>query len=269
MIEFDPTGIGKKDGAYFISHSFLDDKTEQILNDYAPKLLQEPQAIDYEDFIINYLGANEMSFAHLYSEQGQTLGCTVFNRQAIDVFDKERQCRTKLEMPEKSIILDNSVVDGKRKAQEIITALHEAGHLWMHKGFYMQHDGQLYFDERKGIVCCRKDDIFSAKYNCKLADAHHRREWQATAFAVKLAMPKSSIKVATAEILTKYGVNGTLIIDECEETDMLFQHTLPEELRNIYGVSKESIRYRLKELGLCMMKADYEESHAQISFFDI
>ena len=97
----------------YLRYSEIEDITERLLEDYCPDLLKIPNAIEYDDFLENYLEVN-LDYQHIYSStgEGDILGCSTFSQQKIAIFDKENMRKAYIDCPPKTVILDMSLVDG-------------------------------------------------------------------------------------------------------------------------------------------------------------
>ena len=272
MISFNAARFLNRDRTGFIiSYEQIEEMTEEILKDYAPCVFQEPQAIECDDFLENYLKV-KVDYQHIYTRPGgdKILGCSTFNRQTIPVFDEELRCKRDLECEPRTVILDRSLMDGNRKIQENITGLHEGGHIWLHSSLLTEIEGQLHMQTTNGVFCCRTSGVETGlDRDCKLSTESDWREWQATTFAVTLALPRESLRRIVPELFRKHGVDGAqLVVDADLGAKRLAEHTIPEALRDIYNMSKEAIFYRLKKLGFYITKKEYDANHAQLSLFD-
>lgn len=271
MISFDTSKCKfTKDGGVYLSYNQIEKLTEEILTDYKPQILKDPQPVEYDDFLECYLEVN-VDYQHIYTTglQGDILGCTLFSRQQLPVFDREHMCKSFRTYDPITIVLDCSLTDGSRKVQENITGLHEGGHVWLHGSFFMEAVGQMKInDVMSERICCRKD-CMEAIEQMRCSDAEMWREWQATTFAVTLALPRQSLEISVPEIFRKYGINGQQMITDADQGAYeLSYRIIPEELHNIYNMSKEAIRYRLERTGFYITKKKYEEDHAQLTLFD-
>ena len=275
MISFDSGSFHKtRDGGIYLKYEEIEGLTEELLLDYDKTLLINPRAIEYDDFLEGYLGVN-LLYEDIYTPDSDNviLGCSVFNRQNIAIFDKENMCKSYVSCEPRTVIIDNAVVTGNRQIQENITGLHEGGHIWMHSEQFTQIEGQLAVDCYSGAICCRKSDIYIDNRigTFRPGNAEMWREWQANVFAVTIALPKKSLDISINDLFKKYGVDtDALIVDMDYGAKRLAEQTIPEELRSIYNMSKESIKYRLEKTGFYKTKKKYEEEHSniQMSLFD-
>ncbi len=275
MIKFDSSKYHKtRDGGVYLKYEDIEMMTEQIIIDYDESLLRYPRAIEYDDFIEGYLGATLM-YQDIYTPDPDDviLGCTVFNNQAVPIFDRESMRKSYVNCRPGTIILDNSLIQGERKIQENISGLHEGGHYWLHKEQFAEIEGQKSLNDFNGTICCRRGDIESSGglEKSRLNNAEMWREWQANIFAVTIALPKKSLDIAVRELFKKYGIDtDVLIVDAGFGYRYIADKTIPGELSEIYNMSMQSIKYRLEKTGFYTTKKKYEEEHsnAQMSIFD-
>ncbi|MCR5368551.1 MULTISPECIES: hypothetical protein [Eubacterium] len=263
-----------KYGGLYLSYSDIEQLTEDIIMDYRSAILTEPQAVEYDDFLEGYLDAN-IQYQYIYSKNDNNiiLGCTVFNKQRVYIFDKENMKKDYIECEPRTVILDCSLVDGNRKVQENITGLHEGGHLYIHPGQFAHDEGQMFIQGIEGIICCRKDEIEKTDtllvYNGNSAELW--REWQANVFAVTMALPKRSLDISVRELFRKYNISEEQLITDADSSNKyLAEHIIPAELKKIYNMSKESIKYRLFKTGFYTTMEKYKDAHTniQMSVFD-
>jgi hypothetical protein len=275
MISFKSSDFHKtKDGGVYLKYDDIERLTEEIILDYDCTLLSSPRKIEYDDFLEGYLGVN-LTYRDLYTASSDEiiLGCTVFDEKKIPVFDRENMRKSYVECEPNTVIIDNSVVTGERKVQENITGLHESGHVWLHTSQLKAVEGQMSVDSYRGQVCCRKSDIEGIDKLDALrpTNAEMWREWQANVFAVTMALPKKSLDITVNELFSRHGIDTeSLVFDADSGTKYLAEQVIPGELKAIYNMSKESIRYRLMKKGFYKSKKKYEDEHAnvQMSLFD-
>jgi len=255
-------------GNCFLSLSDIDDITENLLKDYKPTLLTDPQAVDFDDFIGSYLGY-EIDYQHIFYNlnEPEILGCALFDKQKIKIFKTDHSGVEFLEYDENTIIIDRVLVDEtdpSRHIQLVSTALHEAGHLYLQQEWGRANKDQinLFSPERK--ICCRKSDCEIFSITTSQQDKF--REWQANKFAFAIALNKYALKDAFIDILRRTGIKqDVLIMDHFPES--FYRHEITEQLKNVFEVSKEGIFYRLKELKLYVSQIEFDESRSQTSLF--
>ena len=260
-----------KTGGLYLKYSDIEEITKDILLDYDKTLLTEPHAIEYDDFLEGYLGV-DIDYQHIYTPRAEDviLGCTLFTKQYLNVFNKEKMIKESYLYIHITVVLDRSLVDGVRKIQDNITGLHEGGHVWLHKDQFTEIQGQYSLNFSKGKICCRKADIEKVNMdNYKPSNDEKWREWQANVFAVTLALPKQSLEITVRALFDRYGVDKQLVMDADYGALELAYDTIPKQLKKIYNMSKEAITYRLIKLGYYITKEQYVERnrYVQMSLF--
>ena len=268
MIEFKSNLYGKcKDGTCYISDKEIEEWTELIIEDYDKSYFTEPRLFDYERFLYDYLNVDNIDYRDIYSEDGQEImGCAIFNKQPLKIIDEESGCLDAIVYNPNTVVIGNVVMEGSRKIQENFTGMHEGGHLWMHKNVYSQMEGQktIY---KTGIAVCRTQDVLRNKKRSLTPD--EMKEHQANVFASRLMMPKKSLEIVMDDLFRKYGItDNQLVYDEPSLKDIA-NHKIPQELKNIYGISKQSAVIRLKSLEYYITKEMYIQDKKQLTIFDI
>ncbi len=271
MIPFDYSRFHRtKMGGIYLSYQQIEELTEMLLQDYNPKLLTDPMAIEYDDFLEGYLGV-DLDYQHIYTSgnEGDILGCALFSGQRLAIFDKENMRKSYREYGPNTVVLDLSLIEGDRAIQENITGLHEGGHVWIHGPILQADQHQMTLSGVEfGKTCCSRRGIerFEKPYS-SLEESW--REWQATTFAVTLALSRKSLEISVPELFDRYGIKGRqMVVDADPGSWELSYHTIPEALGRIYNMSKEAIRYRLEKTGFYITKKKFEEEHAQMTLFD-
>lgn len=254
MIEFRCTRVDRKNNnTPVLKDSEIDSLAESVIFDYKPHLLKEPGRIDCFHFLEFYLGAN-VEFQDIYYDGGRPiLGATAFSREKLKVFDRERFCTRDIEVEARTVIIDNSVMEHGKEGMALFTALHEAGHLWLHQGVYARYSEQMSIFNMEGIrpvVCCRRDSIESFGRKRRFHTGHEWREHQADYFASAVAMPKSTFVPFAGNLLMEAGIKGGKIIkgSDCG-LDYYAGVVMPGEVSRAYGVSKTAAYIKLKKFG--------------------
>jgi hypothetical protein len=179
-----------------LSHKEIDEYAHKLLADYKPELLHEPGAINFQHFLESYLGMR-IDFQDIYSDpERPILAMTVFKRGRIKVFDKERKRVKQITVPERTVVIDNAVMEHGRESLALFTGMHEGGHITMHWHVYTgaSFDGEEYdpdfeYDRELGHVVCRREDIESRGIGRAARTAEQWRERHADYFAAATAMP--------------------------------------------------------------------------------
>jgi Zn-dependent peptidase ImmA (M78 family) len=154
-----------------------------------------------------------LNFEYQYiRNDGRVLGLTVFNSAFVPVYDEEYKQYELIRVQGNTVIIDAHLFDQKMDGRFRYTCAHELGHYVRHKEFYLAEDVQA---AKSGEVEWSTEEDTSA-------------EWQADYFGCCLLMPKGVVKKAF------YRTTGDKII----------------ALANLFRVSQQSMRIRLKEIGL-------------------
>ena len=213
----------------------IDVIAERMLLDYNPKLLKKPQAVDVEDFAFNYLKLKQ-DFQYL-SNSGLYLGMLVFNNTSkIPVYVPEVNRAEYISARAGTIIVDNSLIEDGQENRYRFTIGHECFHDIFHFEYYgAYNENQITFlDEvQKPLICCRAVSAYKEKNKRVWTDVDFM-EYQANQGSAALLMPETTVRLAVEEL-------------KQTEEDLLF---LAYNISEIFKVSQESARYRLKHLGI-------------------
>lgn len=255
MIKFRPNRVDRKNNnTPILSDSEIDDLAEMLLADYKPRLLKEPQEINYLHFLESYLGAN-IAFEDIYYEEGEQpiFGATSFNTEYMKVFDCENMCIKAIKLESRTIVIDNYVMMEGKEGLALFTALHEAGHLWIHPGVFTKISGQIsmFRDmEISPIVCCRRSSIENFGKKKSLETAKDFREHHADYFASAIAMPKSTFIPLAKEIIKAEGISDNIVIEDLDiEHNWFANEEFPNKISKVYGVSKQAAYIKLRKFG--------------------
>ena len=271
MITFKPTKYKRTpSGINILKYEQIESITEELLKDYDYSYLTTPKELEMEDFAINYLEAHEVDYQYIWTKDPRikVLGVTTFNDCEIPIINGDIKTKELYPYNKHSIIIDRSLVDGTRDAQFGITAFHECGHLYLHKRIYEEMEGQLSLTIDGDKTICSRTDIESYKKNRMTSD-HEWLEWQATIFAVTIALNSKSVSVFMNEVFKKNKIKEEiLILDNPDDYGFIHNYLLPQ-MSSIYGISKEAVFYRLMKLGYIKSLKDYEKDKAQLTIYDI
>ena len=221
----------------------IDEFAYEVLEDYRPKLLQEPGAISFEHFLESYLGVT-LRFADIYSKDPERAiyAITAFSDGTIKVFDRENERITNMIVWANTVIIDNSVMERGKEGLAMFTGLHESGHILIHP--------KVYETFRAGQVCCRRENVESFGNGGSQRTPEQWLEHQADYFAAALAMPNVTFVPFVNEFLREQGVyKRSIVLNEDEDLDILAKDLLPERIHEVYGVSKHAASVKLKKSG--------------------
>jgi len=303
MIEFRSRRVDKS-GTPILSDAEIDVFAHDVLRDYKPDLLREPGKIRFDHFLESYLEVG-LEFHDIYNENPnhQILGATAFQDERLRVFDRERMRVASIPVAAWTVIIDNSVMRPGKEGLALFTGLHESGHIMLHSGVYANgcadqlslfEDAPLplvtcYYGnnelspatERQGITrFCDFDfaprgaesnrefiENFAASATRKRSPAEWR-EHHADYFAAALAMPNATFKPAVNQLLRENDIwKGKIITGIDEDLDYLAKYFLPEQISEIYGVSKRAAFVKLCKTGFVIDKETHRQRELQVSFY--
>lgn len=261
MIEFRWSKVDKKNNnTPILKDAEIDELAEMVMHDYKPQLLKDPAPIDHLHFLEFYLGAN-VRFMDIYYDEKPIWGATAFNdEEYIRVFDRENTCIRAEKLNNRTIVIDNYVMQEGKEGLALFTCLHEGGHLWLHPGVYTKPSDQLSLFPEPGkeyVVCCRQEDIQSFGRRKNFKTAKEWREHHADYFASAFAMPKSTFIPLALEILKSEGISGGRVVTGVDfQHDWFAENVFPKRISEIYGVSKQAAYIKLRKFGFIIAKSD-------------
>lgn len=136
------------------------------------------------------------------------------------------------------------------------TLAHELSHLVLHHDFF--NDGDVYNELVNNFQWSESEQI-SAN--------NQRLEWQANVFASCMLVPKDEIIEIVRDVLVKLNVNhfnhGVIYLDE-QLCNLNTFRCISRKVKNLYGVSEQSVELRLKQLRLLN---DNRASGGELSHF--
>ena len=264
----------KNNNTPILSNKEIDQFVHAVLEDYKPALLQEPSKINFEHFLESYLGATVLYYDIFHEEdKPPILGVTAFKDGYLKIFDRESLCVCTIPISANTVVIDRSLVENGETGRAMFTGLHEGGHLMMHSGVYNPDlDGQISFieDELCSVLSCRRDSIaefIPNPWGTRTRTPAEWREYHANYFAAAIAMPNATFRPFVQCLLRQHGFRkGQIVTGRDEDLDYLAEVLLPEEISEVYGVSKQAAFIKLKQAGFVMDKKAHAEKEAQLVF---
>lgn len=238
-----PTYKTKKDGVPVLSNKQIEADVLLLIEQYNPELLKNPQPLDIEDFVENFIGFN-VHYLDL-TNNGSILGRMVFNKRKILAYDSEANDITYSPVDENTVVLDNSLLSGNEYLFRS-TMGHECGHGIYHKQIFKKDDNQLslFPEEEMSATVCRKRDILGSAQKGKrtLETLHDWTEHHANYFSAALLMNKSAMQVLCGDRALRERLRA--------EAPGWENEILAGYVSETFNVSKTSAKIRLNELDL-------------------
>lgn len=224
---------------YYLSRKNIEDYASEVMKQYKPECLHIPQSIDVYDFMENFMEL-ETDYKNLSPDQS-VLGLTSFSDGIYYVWNDDRTRQYPIEVKNRTVILENSLLDSNHDGRERFTVMHECSHQILHSDCFTEAVNL----SNIGLLSCAKRDIESAKK--KLVTSRDWIEWQANAMAAAMLMPAEMVKQLFYEMMevtrktSKHPYGLTLGLDL-----MIF------DMSDVFKVSHTAMKIRLVQL--CLIK---------------
>lgn len=228
--------INRRTGALILGKNRLDDYATKFLNKYCRQALVEPMSLPVDDILADAkLTVKEVSL----SANLDVFGCCLLLDGYVDVYSKEEKRYIPTFFKKGTILIDSSsgalLGEGARRN----TLIHELLH-WEkdQKYFEILALKNAQASEELYPILCRQSERFYEPTEGNKSKANEVKwlEWQAHRLAPRILMPKLMFK---KQVL--YYINDEQV-DSCDE--------LLEKLSEFFGVSRQSAKYRILEVGL-------------------
>lgn len=239
----------KANGVPILSKNEIEYVAKMILEDYKPKHLTTPTALDIEHLSECYAGL-EMDYKDLTHDKS-ILGMIVFNDGYVPVYDAERNKAERLPVEEGTILIDNSLLEGDQRRRGRFTHCHEVAHWFLHKEIYVVDKNQLsFFDSkpRKTSIKCRTIDIESPGRKQLVTDDDWM-EWQADYLASALLMPEDAFIKAVNDYIRLLGMEDWFKENGIDPDKDMWAEGVAQGIAAIFDVSLTAAKIRLKNLG--------------------
>ncbi|MCD7724952.1 MAG: ImmA/IrrE family metallo-endopeptidase [Clostridiales bacterium] len=227
-------------GVPILKKDEINDIGDMVVRDFCPEVLKEPQAVDIDLLVQDYLKM-EQDFQYL-SHCGVYLGMTVFNdTNKVPVYNPVTDEAEYISAKAHTVIIDNSLLESNQEHRYRFTMGHEAGHEVFHIPYFHIDPNQMTIwdfieEDSPAMVQCRVDGKKSPGKNPKLWSDAERMEWQANAFSAAVLMPKTAVDILMRRVI---GSN--------KKSPYLFYVEMAE-VSEVFNVSQEAAYYRLQDL---------------------
>lgn len=243
--------INQTTGALILGKNRLDDYATKFLTKYCKQALVTPMPVPVDE-IIKEMGLNIQEVC--LSDNMDVFGCCLLLDGTVKVYDQvQRKYNSKL-FREGTVLIDQCCADTYGEGFKRNTLIHEILHWEKDKTYFNILKLKNKDDSNRicPILCRQSQTYFEPPEGKKTKDNEIRwLEWQAHKLAPRILLPKSSfIKKAKQLIVEK---------PSCDK--------LIDDLSIFFLVSRESVKYRLLEVGLKEIintLEDFEAVYAEI-----
>lgn len=235
-----------RNGVPLVSATRLEKHAADILEDYQPKLLTRPQPLNIELFAEQYLDA--CLELRPITPNRSILGVTVFNGGFVPVYDNMIGKLVPLEVPERTIMIEQGIINTHEPGRFNFTLAHEAaGHLACHADVSICTGTICRQEKGAAVFMCRPEGASYAPGRKKSPEEW--LEWQADYMAGAILMPAATVAMAIEEILHDAGILGGNYGRQQIRTNSKLQLYVAKCLGQIYRASTTAARIRLQNLG--------------------
>ena len=257
MVKLNPRNVDYMNHNTPILYDYeIDAYAHAVLEDYKPLLLEEPGTLNFQHFLESYLGAS-IEYHDIYNDDPERpiLAMTIYGCGEIKVFDRENGCISRIEVPKRTVIIDNAVMKSGKEGLALFSGVHEGGHIMMHWDVYssMLEAAAECGEDIAPVVYCRRENIERIPRGGTKRQKRTAEEWrehQADYFAAAIAMPNITIKPFVHAMLRENGYyKGSITLGRDSDLDILADDIIPNAISEVYGVSKRAARIKLRKLG--------------------
>ena len=250
--------VNKKTGGLILGKNRLDDYASKYLRRVCREALTTPMPLPIEQILADeHLTVEDVSL----SRNLDIFGCCLLLNGEVQVYDQKTGCMKPQNFPAGTILIDPDYIERYGIGAKRNTLIHEALHWEKDKRYFeiLQIKNRAASEKLYPIMCRQSETYYepSAGKNTKENEVHWL-EWQAHRLAPRVLMPHDMFKKKALEIIEHPEDNDALPLS-CD--------TLIECLSSFFLVSRSSAKYRLIEVGLEAVIAqfgDYADVYAEI-----
>lgn len=217
-----------------ISRDAFENEATKFLEKYYPLALQEPVAVPIRK-IAEDMGLSIIEDSLLSSEL-DIFGLVVFEDGNIKDKNKNIVIRN---AKRGTVLIDPRVYYERTLGTVNFTIAHECFHWYRHQPYHALMKMLGANDESGKIIQC---SIGSNAKDSEKWKAVDWMEWQANGVAPHILMPTNIAKIKISELIEKYHIHF-------DGTDGYLIEEMISELADFYGLSKQAVKMRIKEMG--------------------
>lgn len=217
-----------------ISRDAFENEATKFLEKYYPLALQEPVAVPIRK-IAEDMGLSIIEDSLLSSEL-DIFGLVVFEDGNIKDKSKNIVIRN---AKRGTVLIDPRVYYERTLGTVNFTIAHECFHWYRHQPYHALMKMLGANDELGKIIQC---SIGSNAKDSEKWKAVDWMEWQANGVAPHILMPTNTAKIKISELVEKYHIHF-------DGTDGYQIEEMISELADFYGLSKQAVKMRIREMG--------------------
>ena len=217
-----------------ISRDAFENEATKFLEKYYPLALQEPVAVPIRKIAEN-MGLSIIEDSLLSSEL-EIFGLVVFEDGNIKDKNKNIVIRN---AKRGTVLIDPRVYYERTLGTVNFTIAHECFHWYRHQPYHALMKMLGANDELGKIIQC---SIGSNAKDSEKWKAVDWMEWQANGVAPHILMPTNTAKIKISELVEKYHIHF-------DGTDGYQIEEMISELADFYGLSKQAVKMRIREIG--------------------
>lgn len=217
-----------------ISRDAFENEATKFLEKYYPLALQEPVAVPIRK-IAEDMGLSIIEDSLLSSEL-DIFGLVVFEDGNIKDKNKNIVIRN---AKRGTVLIDLRVYYERTLGTVNFTIAHECFHWYRHQPYHALMKMLGANDELGKIIQC---SIGSNAKDSEKWKAVDWMEWQANGVAPHILMPTNTAKIKISELVEKYHIHF-------DGTDGYQIEEMISELADFYGLSKQAVKMRIREMG--------------------
>lgn len=214
----------------------LESEAERFLARYCPEALERPMPVPITD-IAKDMGL-EIIQGNRITDDFSVFGEIYFTTGKATVYDLFKISNKKIDVRRGTILVDAYTFWERNLGCVKNTIAHEVYHWYKHR-MYAAIKHILY---GKGFVACRCPSSMIYPDKDKEWTDIQRMEWQANNMAPRILMPYRTFRMKVDELFQKYNYENS-------EMKLAILTNVAEELKEFYGVSRQSVLIRMIETG--------------------
>ena len=217
-----------------ISRDAFENEATKFLEKYYPLALQEPVAVPIRK-IAEDMGLSVIEDSLLSSEL-DIFGLVVF--EGGNIKDKNKNIIIR-NAKRGTVLIDPRVYYERTLGTVNFTIAHECFHWYRHQPYHALMKMLGANDELGKIIQCSIGNNAKDSEKWKAVDW---MEWQANGVAPHILMPTNTAKIKISELVEKYHIHF-------DGTDGYLIEEMISELADFYGLSKQAVKMRIREMG--------------------